>query len=130
MVSGVAAERARRTKFPARSHCNRRGIARGVCVSDRTGEEVTGVIEFFSREIRKLEPELLDMFDSIGSQIGQFMQRRRAEMELKLYADYLEAARRAQEEDARRLAQLVKNWKSRRRAPKKERAPRANSWPT
>jgi signal transduction histidine kinase/DNA-binding response OmpR family regulator/HPt (histidine-containing phosphotransfer) domain-containing protein len=66
------------------------------------------VIEFFSREIRKLEPELLDMFDSIGSQIGQFMQRRRAEMELKLYADYLEAARRAQEEDARRLAQLVK----------------------
>ena len=29
-------------------------------------------------------------------------------MELKLYADYLEAARHAQQEDARRLAQLVK----------------------
>ena len=50
----------------------------------------------------------MEMFDSIGSQIGQFIERRRAEMELKLYADYLEAARHAQQEDARRLAQLVK----------------------
>src|ERR1700690_3118672 len=48
------------------------------------------------------------MFDSIGSQIGQFMERRRAENELKLYADYLEAARHAQEEDAKGLAHLVK----------------------
>ena len=36
------------------------------------------------------------------------MERRRAENELKLYADYLEAARHAQEADAKRLAQLVK----------------------
>ena len=66
------------------------------------------MIEFVTREIRKPEPELLAMFDSIGSQIGQFMRGRRAEMELKLYADYLEAARHAQEADAKRLAQLVK----------------------
>src|SRR6202795_265157 len=74
----------------------------------RVGEHVAGVIEFSSRQIRKLEPDLMEMFDSIGSQIGQFIERRRAEMELKLYADYLEAARTAQQEDARRLAQLVK----------------------
>ncbi len=74
----------------------------------RVGEHVAGVIEFSSRQVRKLEPDLMEMFDSIGSQIGQFIERRRAEMELKLYADYLEAARNAQQADARRLAQLVK----------------------
>jgi len=74
----------------------------------RVGEHVAGVIEFSSRQVRKLEPDLMEMFDSIGSQIGQFIERRRAEMELKMYADFLEAARNAQQADARRLAQLVK----------------------
>jgi PAS domain S-box-containing protein len=74
----------------------------------RIGEEVCGVMEFFGRDIRKPEDELLQMFDSIGTQIGQFIERRRASDELKLYADYLEAARQAQEHDAKRLAQLVK----------------------
>jgi PAS domain S-box-containing protein len=103
-LPNVPAER----NFPRRAIAIEEGLHAAFAFPIRSGDEVTGVIEFFSREIRKLEPELLDMFDSIGSQIGQFMQRRRAEMELKLYADYLEAARRAQEEDARRLAQLVK----------------------
>jgi PAS domain S-box-containing protein len=73
----------------------------------RTGGRVAGVMEFFSREIRRLEGELVEMFDSIGSQIGQFIERRHAELDLKLYAEYLEAARHAQEQDARRLARLV-----------------------
>jgi len=74
----------------------------------RIGEDVVGVMEFFGRDIRKPEDELLQMFDSIGTQIGQFIERRRASDELKLYADYLEAARQAQEQDAKRLAQLVR----------------------
>ena len=74
----------------------------------RIGGRVVGVMEFFGREIRKPEDELLVMFDSIGTQIGQFIERRRADDELKLYADYLEAARHAQEQDAKSLAQLVK----------------------
>jgi len=74
----------------------------------RSGGKVIGVMEFFSREIREPEPDLLEMFDAIGSQIGQFIERRRAEEELKQYADYLEAARQVQEENAARLAQLVK----------------------
>jgi C4-dicarboxylate-specific signal transduction histidine kinase len=41
--------------------------------------EVLGVIEFFSREIRQPDQELLDMLATIGSQIGQFIERRRAE---------------------------------------------------
>jgi PAS domain S-box-containing protein len=91
----------------------------------RVGEHVAGVIEFSSRQIRKLEPDLMEMFDSIGSQIGQFIERRRAEMELKMYADFLEAARNAQQEDARRLAQLVKELETAKE--KAEEATRAKS---
>ncbi|MGB7754423.1 MAG: response regulator [Candidatus Acidiferrales bacterium] len=91
----------------------------------RVGEHVAGVIEFSTRQIRKLEPDLMEMFDSIGSQIGQFIERRRAEMELKMYADFLEAARNAQQADARRLAQLVKELEAAKE--KAEEATRAKS---
>ena len=39
-------------------------------------------MEFFSAEIRQPDPELVPMLDAIGSQIGQFIERRRAEEEL------------------------------------------------
>jgi PAS domain S-box-containing protein len=94
--------------FPRASFAKEEGLHSGFGFPIRIAEKVVGVIEFYSREIRKPEDELMEMFDSIGSQIGQFMERRRAEAELKLYADYLEAARHAQEDDAKRLAQLVK----------------------
>jgi PAS domain S-box-containing protein len=94
--------------FPRASFAKEEGLHSGFGFPIRIGDRVVGVIEFYSREIRKPEVALLEMFDSIGSQIGQFMERRRAEAELKLYADYLEAARHAQEDDAKRLAQLVK----------------------
>jgi len=91
----------------------------------RTGGRVAGVMEFFSREVRRLEGELVEMFDSIGSQIGQFIERRNAELDLKLYAEYLEAARHAQEQDARRLARLVKELEAAKQ--KAEEATRAKS---
>jgi PAS domain S-box-containing protein len=94
--------------FPRAQVAKRDGLHSAFGFPIRIGLNVMGVIEFYSREIRKPEDELLEMFDSIGSQIGQFIERRHAENELKHYADYLEAARHAQEEDARRLAQLVK----------------------
>ncbi|MGH9673911.1 MAG: response regulator, partial [Bryobacteraceae bacterium] len=43
--------------------------------------EALAVMEFFSREIRQPDEELLRMFSSIGSQIGQFIERTRAEQE-------------------------------------------------
>ncbi len=41
--------------------------------------EVLGVLEFFSREIRQPDEDLLEMLTAIGSQIGQFLERTRAE---------------------------------------------------
>ncbi|HKP39159.1 MAG TPA: PAS domain S-box protein [Pyrinomonadaceae bacterium] len=48
-----------------------------------------GVMEFFSHEIRQPDPELLEMFDSIGKQFGQFIERKRAEAALAKTADAL-----------------------------------------
>ena len=41
--------------------------------------EVVGVMEFFSGEIRQPDQKLLDMLGALGSQIGQFIERKHAE---------------------------------------------------
>jgi len=43
------------------------------------GREVLGVMEFFSHEIRQPDRELLAMMAVVGSQLGQFIERKRAE---------------------------------------------------
>jgi PAS domain S-box-containing protein len=44
--------------------------------------DVLSVMEFFSREIRQPDEDLLSMLTSIGNQIGLFVERRRAQEEL------------------------------------------------
>ena len=44
--------------------------------------QVVGVMEFFSREIREPDEDLLRMLTRVGAQIGQFMERKRGEEEL------------------------------------------------
>jgi len=46
-------------------------------------DKILGVMTFFSREVHQPDPELLHMMAGIGSQIGQFIQRKRAEEELQ-----------------------------------------------
>src|SRR5205807_2036715 len=48
----------------------------------RNGGEILGVLEFFSREVRRPDRNVLDMMVSIGSQIGQLIERRQAEKAL------------------------------------------------
>lgn len=43
--------------------------------------EVVGVIEFFSREVREPDADLLSVVVAVGGQIGQVMERKRAEDE-------------------------------------------------
>jgi PAS domain S-box-containing protein len=45
-------------------------------------QRFVGVMEFFSDEIRPPDEALLEMFDGVGKQIGQFMERKRAETAL------------------------------------------------
>jgi PAS domain S-box-containing protein len=52
--------------------------------------EVTGVIEFFSHEIKQPDEDLLQMLGAIGSQIGQFIERKLAEDRLRDLKEYIE----------------------------------------
>ncbi|MBE9169230.1 PAS domain-containing protein [Pleurocapsales cyanobacterium LEGE 06147] len=47
------------------------------------GKKILGVIECFSTHPQKLDEDLLQMMEAIGSQIGQFMERKRTEATLQ-----------------------------------------------
>ena len=65
-----------------------------------------GVMEFFSPEIREPDDALLQMFDAVGRQIGQFIERELAQAELERARQAAEAGRllQAQENESRRIA--------------------------
>ena len=69
--------------FPRAPIAEREGLHAAFAFPILLGGEVLGVIEFFSREIRQPDQELLNMLATIGSQIGQFIERKRAEAELR-----------------------------------------------
>ncbi|HMD34927.1 MAG TPA: GAF domain-containing protein, partial [Vicinamibacterales bacterium] len=68
--------------FPRAAIAAREGLHAAFGFPVVIGDDVVGVMEFFSREIREPDAELLEMLGAIGSQVGQFMKRRRAEEEL------------------------------------------------
>jgi len=67
------------TNFPHASIAAREGLHAAFAFPILLGGDVLGVMEFFSREIRQPEQELLNMMATLGSQIGQFIERKRAE---------------------------------------------------
>jgi PAS domain S-box-containing protein len=71
--------------------------------------EVLGVLEFFSRTIQKPDRRLLDMLGAIGSQIGQFIERREAEETLRVYARDLETAKQRAEEATKAKSEFMAN---------------------
>ncbi len=94
--------------FPRAPVAAREGLHGAFGFPIELGGEVLGVMEFFSREIRQPDEGLLHTMAAIGSQIGQFIERKQAEEGLKRYARDLEAAKNLEEENAARLAHLVK----------------------
>src|SRR5437867_577100 len=67
------------TNFPHASIAAREGLHAAFAFPILLGGDVLGVMEFFSHDIRQPEQELLDMMATLGSQIGQFIERKRAE---------------------------------------------------
>ena len=49
----------------------------------RSGKKIIGVITCFSHEIQQHEPDLATVMNSIGEQVGQFIERKQAEEELQ-----------------------------------------------
>ena len=70
------------SNFPRGSVAAREGLHAAFGFPILLGSSVLGVMEFFSREIRDPDDQLLEMLETIGSQIGQFIERRRAEEQL------------------------------------------------
>jgi PAS domain S-box-containing protein len=69
----------RDTNFPRAPIAAREGLHAAFGFPILLGADVLGVIAFFSREIRQPDQELLDLMATLGSQIGQFIERKRAE---------------------------------------------------
>jgi len=65
--------------FPRAQSAVRRGLHSCLGFPIAVGGSVVGVMEFFSREIRQPDQNLLEMLGALGSQIGQFTERKRAE---------------------------------------------------
>jgi len=65
--------------FPRAAIAAKEGLRASLGFPIAIGGEVVGVMEFFSHEIRQPDEELLEMLAALGSQIGQFVERMRAE---------------------------------------------------
>lgn len=85
-------------RFPRTPVAAREGLHGAFGFPIRLGDDALGVIEFFSHEVREPDRELLAMMASIGSQIGQFIERRRAEEERARLLVREQAARQEAEE--------------------------------
>jgi PAS domain S-box-containing protein len=88
--------------FPRAPLAERSGLRAGFGFPILLGDEVIGVIEFFSQEIRQPDQELIEMIGSVGRQIGQFQERKRAEEKLA-HLLVRERSARADAEKANRL---------------------------
>jgi PAS domain S-box-containing protein len=69
--------------FPRRAEAIRLGLHGGVAVPVAVSGRVRGVMEFLSREIKPSHEATLEMLRSVGEQVGQRIERDRAEQALR-----------------------------------------------
>lgn len=70
------------TTFPRQAVAVQEGLRSAVGFPIISENQVLGVLEFFSAEMRKTEQAQQDVFSGIGRQVGQFMARKQAEAAL------------------------------------------------
>jgi PAS domain S-box-containing protein len=99
----------RDVNFPRASIAAQEGLHAAFGFPILLGAEVLGVLEFFSNQIQQPDRRLLEMMSAIGSQMGQFIERKEAEDALRVYARDLEAARTRAEEATRAKSEFLAN---------------------
>ena len=99
----------RDANFPRASIAAQEGLHAAFGFPILLGAEVLGVLEFFSNQIQQPDRRLLEMMSAIGSQIGQFIERKEAEDALRVYARDLEVARKSAEEATRAKSEFLAN---------------------
>ncbi|HVF60528.1 MAG TPA: PAS domain S-box protein [Thermoanaerobaculia bacterium] len=98
--------------LPRRAAAAQAGIRRGFASPILIGDRFLGAIEFFTGRMETAEPYLLEMAGTLAGATGQFLERRRAEDELREQTLNAEALVRvgsllAEEVDLQRLVQMV-----------------------
>jgi PAS domain S-box-containing protein len=68
------------------------GIHAGFAFPLKCGDKVLGVMEVFSSRVQEPDEEILQMLTVIGTQVGQFMERKQMRDRLQLQSTALEAA--------------------------------------
>jgi signal transduction histidine kinase/DNA-binding response OmpR family regulator len=72
---------AQANNFPRAKFAISAGLKSGIAFPITIGNEFYGVIEFFSRRPLAIDQQLVNMLSAIGSEIGQFTQRKHVETE-------------------------------------------------
>ena len=71
------------SNFPRASIAAKEGLHAAFCFPLRLGDEVSGVIECFSRKVREADEHFQHLLSDIGAQLGQFIERKHAEEALR-----------------------------------------------
>jgi len=89
--------------FPRRKMARRAGIKAGFAIPVLAPKETLAVIEFFVFEQRQEDKRLIQLVSAVAAQLGEIIQRRVAEEELKRSRYELEAETRERQRVAREL---------------------------
>jgi PAS domain S-box-containing protein len=80
------------SNFPRAPVATKEGLHGGIGFPIKLANEVVGVMECFSRQIEEPDKDFLEMTGNIGTQLGQFMERKRAEDALRESESRLQVA--------------------------------------
>lgn len=95
------------SNFPRATIAERVGLHGAFAFPIRVADHVACVMAFYNREIVQPDDELLQMFDAVGKQVGDFIKRTKAEEERDQLLIYERVARSEAEQNADRLAFLA-----------------------
>ena len=87
--------------YPRREAAREAGLAAGVTALVLVGEEVVGVLEFFSTNREPVDEEMLAVFAQVGVQVGRVVERQWLQEVRQLNLDQVITA---QEDERRRIA--------------------------
>ena len=85
------------TNFPRRPAAMEAGLRGAFGFPLFAGRTINGMIELFSENLAEPDPDMLQLVEAFGSQIGLFIERRRIEQELQREKENAEAASAAKD---------------------------------
>jgi GAF domain-containing protein len=95
------------TNFPRAKTAEKGDLHGAFAFPVRLGDHVSCVMEFFSRKVQSPDEALLEMMDAVGSQIGQFIERKNAEARSRIYLAEVEKQKNLIEEHQKEIIDSI-----------------------